>query len=65
MPKSARTLIPGSVFKVYDNGPHGLHLTHMNQLNADLLGFISDPVKSEPVKWAKQSAPHRRPALRE
>ncbi|MER5258102.1 alpha/beta hydrolase [Streptomyces sp. NPDC002855] len=34
-------LIPGSVLKVYDDGPHGLHLTHMGQLGTDLLEFIT------------------------
>ncbi|MCX5206178.1 alpha/beta hydrolase [Streptomyces sp. NBC_00237] len=38
-------LIPGSVLKVYENGPHGLHLTHMDQLNADLLEFATAPAK--------------------
>ncbi|MBF6064797.1 alpha/beta hydrolase [Nocardia terpenica] len=34
------SLIPDSRLKVYDNGPHGLYLTHREQLTADLLEFI-------------------------
>ena len=37
--KSAK-LIPGSQLKVYEGAPHGLFITHMERLNADLLGFI-------------------------
>ncbi|WP_433726669.1 alpha/beta fold hydrolase [Nocardia sp. CA-129566] len=33
-------LIPDSRLKVYENAPHGLYLTHMDQLTADLLEFI-------------------------
>ncbi|QIS09672.1 alpha/beta fold hydrolase [Nocardia arthritidis] len=33
-------LIPDSRLKVYDNAPHGLYLTHMAELTADLLEFI-------------------------
>jgi non-heme chloroperoxidase len=36
----AAHLIPDAVLKVYANAPHGLYLTHSQQLNADLLGFI-------------------------
>ncbi len=32
-------LIPGAELKVYDGAPHGLYMTHMAQLNADLLAF--------------------------
>ncbi|WNG39419.1 alpha/beta hydrolase [Archangium violaceum] len=32
-------LIPGSRLKVYEGAPHGLFVTHMNRLNADLLAF--------------------------
>ena len=31
--------IRGAVLKVYPGAPHGLFLTHMNQVNADLLAF--------------------------
>ncbi|HEV7714546.1 MAG TPA: hypothetical protein VGO53_03055 [Steroidobacteraceae bacterium] len=33
-------LIPGCELKVYDGAPHGLFITHMERLNADLLHFI-------------------------
>lgn len=33
-------LIPGSQLKVYDEGPHGLMISHMDGLNRDLLDFI-------------------------
>jgi non-heme chloroperoxidase len=33
-------LIPGARLKVYENAPHGLYLTHRDQLNSDLLAFI-------------------------
>jgi non-heme chloroperoxidase len=32
-------LIPGAQLAVYENAPHGLFLTHREQLNADLLAF--------------------------
>jgi non-heme chloroperoxidase len=31
--------IPGSQFKVYEGAPHGLMVTHKDQLNADLVAF--------------------------
>ncbi|QRK08845.1 alpha/beta hydrolase [Archangium violaceum] len=36
--KTAR-LIPGSRLEVYEGAPHGLFVTHMDRLNADLLAF--------------------------
>jgi non-heme chloroperoxidase len=33
-------LIRGSELKVLDGAPHGLFLTHMNQINAELLRFV-------------------------
>lgn len=33
-------LIPGSQLRVYEGAPHGLMLTHIDRLNADLLAFI-------------------------
>ena len=33
-------LIPGSIFKLYQNAPHGLYLTHPDRLTNDLLSFI-------------------------
>ncbi|QBS42438.1 alpha/beta fold hydrolase [Nocardia sp. CS682] len=38
--RQTAALIPDSRLKVYDNGPHGLHLTHRDQLTGDLLEFI-------------------------
>jgi len=32
--------ITGAVLKVYAGGPHGLFVTHMRQVNADLLAFL-------------------------
>ena len=32
--------IKGAVLKVYPGGPHGLFVTHMREVNADLLAFI-------------------------
>ncbi|MEV5276731.1 alpha/beta hydrolase [Streptomyces sp. NPDC051994] len=37
--RRAAALIPGSVFKLYENGGHGLYVTHAEQLNADLREF--------------------------
>jgi non-heme chloroperoxidase len=34
-------LIPGSRLKVYEGGPHGLMISHMDELNRDLFDFIS------------------------
>ncbi len=33
-------LIPGSELRVYEGAPHGLMLTHIDRLNADLAAFI-------------------------
>jgi non-heme chloroperoxidase len=33
-------LIRGSQLKVYEGAAHGLPITHMDRLNADLLTFI-------------------------
>ena len=32
-------LVPGAEFKIYEGAPHGLYMTHMAKLNADLLAF--------------------------
>lgn len=37
-------LIPGSELHVYENGPHGLYLTHPERLAADLLAFLGAPI---------------------
>jgi pimeloyl-ACP methyl ester carboxylesterase len=33
-------LIPGVAFKVYEGAPHGLFVTHMERVNADVLAFM-------------------------
>jgi non-heme chloroperoxidase len=35
-------LVPNSRLLVYENAPHGLYLTHRENVNADLLTFIED-----------------------
>jgi non-heme chloroperoxidase len=37
--RRSAALIPGSQLKVYEGAAHGLPVTHMEQLNADLLSF--------------------------
>ncbi|WP_437615636.1 alpha/beta fold hydrolase [Erwinia sp. V71] len=39
--KLAAESINGAQLKVYENGPHGFAVTHQDQLNADLLAFLS------------------------
>lgn len=38
--RKSANLIPRSQLKVYEGAPHGLFITHMDRLNADLLAFI-------------------------
>jgi non-heme chloroperoxidase len=38
--KVCAELIPGAVFKLYENAPHGLYLSHAERLANDLAGFI-------------------------
>jgi pimeloyl-ACP methyl ester carboxylesterase len=33
-------LLPSATLKAYDGAPHGLYITHKDQLNADLLAFL-------------------------
>lgn len=33
-------LIQGSVLKIYPGAPHGMHTTHANEVNADILTFV-------------------------
>jgi pimeloyl-ACP methyl ester carboxylesterase len=33
-------LIPGSELRVYEGAPHGLFVTHLERVNADLLRFV-------------------------
>jgi len=37
----ASAMLPNAECKVYDDGPHALFVTHKEQLNADLLTFLS------------------------
>jgi pimeloyl-ACP methyl ester carboxylesterase len=39
--KRTAALIPGSQFKIYEDAPHGLLLTHQDRLNHDILKWIS------------------------
>jgi pimeloyl-ACP methyl ester carboxylesterase len=32
--------LPGAQYKVYDGAPHGLYITHKDDLNRDLVSFI-------------------------
>jgi non-heme chloroperoxidase len=34
-------LIPGAQLQIYEGGPHGLFVTHMDRLNRDLLAFVN------------------------
>jgi pimeloyl-ACP methyl ester carboxylesterase len=38
--KPAARLIPGSELKIYEGAPHGVLLTHVEQLNPDLMRFL-------------------------
>jgi non-heme chloroperoxidase len=38
--QSVHRLIPRSQLKVYEKGPHGLMISHMDELNRDLFNFI-------------------------
>ncbi len=42
---SARTveLIPGAQLRVYQNAPHGLVMTHLSRVEADIAGFATSP----------------------
>jgi non-heme chloroperoxidase len=39
MGRRIAALVPGARLKVYEGAPHGLYITHMDRLNADLLAF--------------------------
>jgi len=39
--EQAVTLIPNSKLIVYDDAPHGLNVTHSDQLNKDLIAFLT------------------------
>jgi non-heme chloroperoxidase len=38
--RKAATAIPHSQLKLYENASHGLFVSHMERLNADLIDFI-------------------------
>jgi non-heme chloroperoxidase len=40
--KPSADLIPGSRLLIYPGAPHGLMFTHMDQLHADLVGFMRE-----------------------
>jgi non-heme chloroperoxidase len=40
--KKAAKLIPSAEYVPYDGAPHGLNITHKDELNADLLKFLRD-----------------------
>lgn len=37
--KRTAELVPGATLKIYEGAPHGLFVTHIDRLNADLLAF--------------------------
>ena len=37
--RKTAAMIPGAQLKVYEGAPHGLFVTHIDRLNADLLEF--------------------------
>lgn len=39
--KWAAAMLPAAESRIYDDGPHAIPLTHKDQLNTDLLGFLS------------------------
>lgn len=40
--RATAELVPGAQLKVYEGAPHGLFVTHIDRLNADLLAFVRD-----------------------
>ena len=38
--EQAAKMIPNATFKIYEGAPHGLFVTHKQQLNQDLYGFL-------------------------
>jgi non-heme chloroperoxidase len=47
-------LIPGSELKIYEGAPHGVLLTHVEQLNEDLMSFVR-------TQWIEPALPRGRP----
>ena len=49
--KRTAAMLPFADFKVYDDAPHALVITHKDQFNADLLAFLSmTESRSRPVQ---------------
>jgi pimeloyl-ACP methyl ester carboxylesterase len=40
--------LPGAQYKVYDGAPHGLYITHKDDLNRDLVSFIKGDANPQP-----------------
>lgn len=40
--RATAELVPGARLKIYEGAPHGLFVTHIDRLSADLLAFIRD-----------------------
>ncbi|MEW5853315.1 MAG: alpha/beta hydrolase [Myxococcota bacterium] len=58
-------LVKDATLKVYPGAPHGLAVTHKDQLNADLLAFLTDQLgvtvgPGAPVRTTPRAAPPRR-----
>ena len=39
--KQASILLKNNIYKVYEEAPHGLHVTHTDRLNKDILDFLN------------------------
>ncbi len=50
-------MIPGAILKVYKGAPHGLPITHKDELNADLRAFIETEL--EAAQPSAKDAPRR------
>lgn len=42
-------LLPNATYKAYDGAPHGLFITHKDELSADLLEFLGRPATGGPA----------------
>jgi non-heme chloroperoxidase len=53
-------LIPGSRLLVYPGAPHGLMFTHMDELHADLVGFMRErAARPRPnLAWIRANSRH-------
>lgn len=57
--KWATSMLPFAESKVYDDGPHAIPITHKNQLNSDLLSFLS---RTENESMTRQPQTMARPS---